>query len=93
MLFINKPDFSRDLNILMISFISSFEIINVSIRESKTERRGLLLMLLLLVLMVNPIKTLLPNGLSIFPNKSNAVYNNGNNILPENPPDCAVLCN
>ena len=34
-LFINKPHYSSDLVIFMISFISSIEIINVAITESK----------------------------------------------------------
>ena len=33
--FINKPDFSTNLTIFMISFVSSFEIINVVIPEPK----------------------------------------------------------
>ena len=34
--FINKPDYTRDLTIFIISFISSFEIIDVA-REAKSE--------------------------------------------------------
>ena len=34
--FINKPDYSRDLTIFIISFISSFKIIDVA-REAKSE--------------------------------------------------------
>ena len=55
--FINKPDSSMDLTILMIPFISLFEIINVVIREAKSKGRPdpniffILLMLLLLILM------------------------------------------
>ena len=44
---------------------------------------------------VNPngIKTLLGNGLSTFPIKDNPVLSDGPKRLPENPPDCSVLCN
>ena len=34
--FISKPDYSRDLIIFMISFISSFEIINIAVPYPKT---------------------------------------------------------
>ena len=42
---------------------------------------------------VNPngIKTLLANGLSTFPIKSNPVFSNGPESLPKNPPDCCFL--
>ena len=44
---------------------------------------------------VNPngIKTLLGNGLSTFPIKDDPVLSDGPKRLPENPPDCSVLCN
>ena len=41
----------------------------------------------------NGIKTLLANGLSTFPIKSNPVFNNGPRSLPKNPPGCPTLCN
>ena len=37
--FINKPDYSRDLTIFMISLISSFGINNVVVREAKSQGR------------------------------------------------------
>ena len=86
--FINKPDFSRDLTIFMISFIFSFEIINVVIPdpkmffwidESVADAAA-----------VNPngIKTLLVNGLSTFLIKGNPFFSNSPKSLPKNPPDC-----
>ena len=41
----------------------------------------------------NSIKTLLANGLSKFPINGNPVSSNGSKSLPENPPDCPILCN
>ena len=41
----------------------------------------------------NGIKTLLANGLSTFPIKSNPVFGNGPKILPKHPPGCPILCN
>ena len=44
---------------------------------------------------VNPngIKTLLANGLSTFPIKSNPVFSNDLKGLPKNPTDFPILCN
>ena len=44
---------------------------------------------------VNPngIKTLLDNGLSTFPIKSNPVFSNDPKGLPKNPTDFPILCN
>ena len=44
---------------------------------------------------VNPngIKTVLANGLSTFPIKSNPVFSNGRKSLPKNPPSCPISCN
>ena len=43
---------------------------------------------------VNPngIKTLLANGLRIFPTKGDLVFSNGRKS-PKNPRDCHILCN
>ena len=41
----------------------------------------------------NGIKTLLAIGLSTFPVKRNAVFDNGPKTLPKSPPDCTVLYN
>ena len=82
--FIYKPYSPRDLTIFMISFTSSFEIINVVITVSVADATA-----------VNPngIKTLLANGLSTFPIKGNPVFSNGPKSHPRNPPDCPVLYN
>ena len=104
--FINKPDSSRDLIILMTSFISSLEIINVILRESKSGRRPdpnfffffffeylhLLLILLLLNLMVLGL-TLVANVLSKFFIKGNPVFSNGPKRLPKNLADWLISCN
>ena len=84
----------------MISFISSLEIINVAKPDPK---------IFLLIApsigdaaAVNPdvIKTLLANGLGIFPIKGNPIFNNGPKSDPvstngpkslaKNPPDCPI---
>ena len=83
--FINKPDSSRQLII--------FEIINVV-----TPDPNIFLWIaesVAYVAAVNPngIKTLLCNGLSMFPTKVNLVFSNGPKSLPENAPDCPILCN
>ena len=85
----------------MISFISSFEVINVVAREVKSEGRPGPKKILWIaasiadVAAVNPnqIKTLLANGLSTFFVKGNPVFSNVPKILPENPPDCPISCN
>ena len=41
----------------------------------------------------NDIKTFLANVLSTFSIKGNPVFSNGPKSLPENPPDCPMLCN
>ena len=59
----NKPDSSRDLAILIISFISLFEIINVVVLDP-----NLLSWIpaYAAAINLNGIKTLLANGLSVF---------------------------
>ena len=77
----------------MISFISSLEIINgfevdlnifLWIAASVADGYP-----------VNPncFKTLLANGLSSCPNKCYPVFSNGPKSLPNNRPDCPILCN
>ena len=39
------------------------------------------------------IKTLLAYGFSTFPIKGNLVFSNGPISLPDNPPNCPILCN
>ena len=39
------------------------------------------------------LKRLSTNGLSKFPIKSNPVFRDGPTSVPENTPDCPILCN
>ena len=98
--FNNKPESSRDFTILIISSISSVDIINVVSCEAEDEGR----------LWPDPniffcipasaadaaavipkgIKTLLANGLITFSINGNPVFSNGSNNLPRNPPDCIL---
>ena len=92
----------------MISFISSFETINVVCfaksqgREANTRGRvpdpNIFLEIAASVadvVAVNPnvIKTFLNNGLSRFSIKGKSVVCNGPKSLPKNPPNCFVLYN
>ena len=77
----------------MISLISSLEIISVVKLDP-----NIFLWIAASVAnaaAVNPngSKTLLANSLSTFPVKGNPVFNNGPKSLPNDPPDCPVLCN
>ena len=84
----------QDLTIFMISFISSFEIINVAMPDAH-------IFLWIAASFAaaaadvrpNGIKTLLDNGLSTFPIKGNHVFTNGLKSLPKNFADCPILCN
>ena len=64
--FINKPGSSRDLIISTISFISSFEIINVVIPDPKTLFWITASVAYADTANANSIKTLLNNGLGTF---------------------------
>ena len=77
----------------MISLISSLEIISVVKLDP-----NIFLWIAASVAnaaAVNPngSKTLLANSLSTFPVKGNPVFNNGPKSLPNDPPDCPILCN
>ena len=77
----------------MISLISSLEIISVVKLDP-----NIFLWITASVAnaaAVNPngSKTLLANSLSTFPVKGNPVFNNGPKSLPNDPPDCPILCN
>ena len=90
----NKPESSKDFTILIMSFISSFDIISVvllpdpkiflCIPASAAD-----------VVAVNPkgIKTLLANGLIAFFKNGSPVFSNGLTNLPRNPPECIILDN
>ena len=105
--FINKPDYSSDLTIFTISFISWFEIINVIVGKVKSEERegnihgrpdrNIFLWKAASVddaSAVNPndIKMLLANALKTLFIKGNPVFSNDPKSLPKNP-DCPILCN
>ena len=91
--FNNKPESLRDFIILIISTISSFDIISVVFPDPNT---------FLCIpasaadaVAVNPkgISTLLANGLITFFIYGNLVFSNGPNSLPRNLPDCIILDN
>ena len=83
----------------MISFISSFEIVNVS-RFDKSEGRATDPRTFLRIaesvaaaVNLNDIKTLLANCLSTFSIKDNPVFSNGPKSIPTNTPGCTILYN
>ena len=92
-LFINKRNYLSELTILMISFISSFKIINVVIPDPN-------IFLLIVVPVddaatVNPSrsKSFLANGLNTFFIKGKPFFSNCPKILPKNPLNCLILAN
>ena len=104
--FINKPDSSRDLTILMISFISSLEIINVAVPDpniflwiaasvAKAAAAAIVAAEAAAVAVPNGIKTLLANDLHIFLFKENSVFSNGHKSQPNKIVylDCLISCN
>ena len=99
--YINKLDYSRDLIIFMITFISSFEMFNVVVREAKSEGRpdpNIFLWTAALVAdaaAVNPNrnKTLLANVFNKCFIKGKKVFSNGLRSRPTNLLDCPISCN
>ena len=77
----------------MISFISSLEIINVVLPDPNIFLWIAASVADVAAVNPNGIKTLLANGLSIFPIKGNPVFTNDIKSLPKNPLDCPILCN
>ena len=90
--FINKPDSSKDLNISMLLFISSLEIINAVLRDPKIFLWIAASVADAAAVYPNGIKTLLANGLTTFTINGNLVFSNGPKSLPKNPPVCFTLC-
>ena len=88
--FVKKSDYSSDLTIFIISFISAFKVINV-ITPNVFSRIGA--SFVAADVDSNRIKTLLANGFTTFFIKDNPVLSNGLKSLPENPPDCPNLYN
>ena len=105
--FINKPDSLRDLTILMISFISSLEIINVAVPDPNiflwiaasvakaAAAAAIVAAEAAAVAVPNGIKTLLANDLHIFLFKENSVFINGHKSQPNKIVylDCLISCN
>ena len=78
----------------MISFFSSFEIINVVQADPKVFFRIAASFADNAAVHPNGIKILLAsNGLSTFFIKGKPSFSNGPKILPKNHPDCPILCN
>ena len=79
--------------------ISSFEIINVVVREAKSEGRvpdpntflWIAASVAAAAVNYNGIKTLLANGLGTLFIKGNPVLSNGPKSISKNPPDCTIL--
>ena len=78
-----------DLTILMILFISSFEIINVAIPDPNSFSWIALLVANAAAVYSSVIKALL----AVSSTFSKPVFTNGCKVLPENPPDSPFLCN
>ena len=90
--FINNSDSSRDLTIFIISFISSLEINSVVKPDPNISWWIIAPVADAAAVNPNGIKTLLANGLSIFPIKFNPVLNNGPISLFKNSSDFTMLC-
>ena len=78
----------------MISFVSSFEIINVVQADPKVFFRIVASFADNAAVHPNGIKTLLAsNSLSTCFIKGKPIFTNGPKILSKNHPDCPILCN
>ena len=77
----------------MISFFSSFEIINVVVLDPNIFLWIAASVAYTAAVNPNGIATLLANGLSTFLIKGYPVFSNDPKILPKNPPDFPILCN
>ena len=88
---INKPDSLKDLTIFIISFISSYETINVVIPDQKIFS-WIAASVAAAAAAVNPngIKTLLTNGFSTFFIKDKPAFSNGPKLLPRYPADSPI---
>ena len=91
--FINNPDSSRGLTIFIISFISSLEYISAVKPDTSISLWKAVSLADAAAVNPNCIKTLLANGLSTFPVKTNPVFSNVPKSLSKNHPDCHILCN
>ena len=73
----NKPDSLRDIAIFIISFISSFEIINVELPDPNISWWIAASVADTAAVNPNGIKTIFANGLNTFPIKGNARFSDG----------------
>ena len=93
--FNNKPEFSRDLTIFIISFISSFEIIKVVVPAPLVTPEPSIFFLILPS--IADIAAVNPNGANTFLANYIATFINGPanllNKFPKNPPDCDIFNN
>ena len=95
----NKPEYSRDSTIAIISSISSFDFISVVVCRVEDEERPDPKIFWCIpasdadAAAVNPkgIKTLLAYNLITFFISGRPVFNNGPTSIPRNPPDCIIL--
>ena len=87
--------FFKRTNYFHVSFISSFEIINVVIADPNVFLWIAAFFTDTAAVNHTGIKTLLANSLSTFFIKGNPVFSNGlsNNCLSNNPSDRPILCN
>ena len=89
-MFINKPESSSDLEIFVISFVSSFPFIDVFVPDP-----NIFLWIgasLADAVNTNGIKALVANGLIVFPITDNAAFSTGSSTkgLFKNLPDCPI---
>ena len=89
--FNNEPESSKDLTILIMPSISSFDIISVAVPDPKIFLCIPASVADAAVVNPNKIKMLLANGLIAFIINSSPVFNNVPRSLSRNPPDCIVL--
>ena len=89
--FINKLASSRDLIIIMRSFISSFVIISLVLPDPKIFFWIVASVADADTLSLNGIEALLANGFIVFFIKGELVFSNRPKILPRNPLDCHIL--
>ena len=81
----------RDLTIFIISFISSFHVINVVIPKSNIFFWIAAFVADAAAVNINDIKTLLANGLSTFFIKGKPVFSNGPRSLHRNLPEFLII--
>ena len=91
--FNNKPQYSGDLTILIMSLISTFHIISDVAPDPKIFLCVPASAVNAAVLNPKGIKTLLANGLITFFINGNPVFSNGPRILQRYPPDYIILDN